>query len=286
MRNQYLTSRGDICYEFVLYKTRTQAQADRECAVNGGNLVTVKDKRVEDFIGDMLHKLRYNGRVWIGLNDIATEGEYHWSTGKKATYLNWAPHEPTLFLSTIEDCVILDVKKHMQWFDTPCHLRQYEYICEYSIEQDVSRCPADLIRNQYLTARGDICYEFVLHQTKIHTHAEQECAVNGGNLVTVKDKSVEDFIGDMLHKFRYNERVWIGLNDIITEGEYHWSTGEKATYFNWAPHEPTMFLSTFEDCVILDVKKDMQWLDTPCLIGFHHYICEYREYPLVTHLCH
>ncbi|XP_041374269.1 galactose-specific lectin nattectin-like [Gigantopelta aegis] len=133
-------------------------------------------------------------------------------------------------------------------------------------DPDVSKCPAKLTRNQYLAARGDMCYEFVLYKTRIQTQAERECAVNGGNLVTVKDKSMEDFIGDMMHKLRYDGRVWIGLNDIKTEGEYHWSTGENATYLHWARHEPTFFLSAFEDCVILDATKHMQWLDLPCHI--------------------
>ncbi|XP_041350655.1 snaclec 27-like [Gigantopelta aegis] len=92
-------------------------------------------------------------------------------------------------------------------------------------DPDVSRCPAKLMRDQYLRTRGDLCYKFVLDQNVTQIQAEQKCALNGGTLVTVKNTSVEDFIGTIMYYLHFDGLVWIGLNDIETEGKYYWSTG-------------------------------------------------------------
>jgi hypothetical protein len=33
-------------------------------------------------------------------------------------------------------------------------------------------------------------------------------------------------------------RAWIGLSDVVTEGNFQWVTGEAFSYSNWAPPEP------------------------------------------------
>ncbi len=34
------------------------------------------------------------GSLWIGLNDVAVEGEFVWVSGEAVDYTNWAPGEP------------------------------------------------------------------------------------------------------------------------------------------------------------------------------------------------
>jgi hypothetical protein len=53
---------------------------------------------------------------WIGLNDVASEGNYTWASGDGATYRNWTVSEPTGTRS--ENCVVFDSTG--AWSDQAC----------------------------------------------------------------------------------------------------------------------------------------------------------------------
>ena len=57
----------------------------------------------------------------------------------------------------------------------------------------------------------------------------------GGNLVTLNDAEEEDFLQQA---FGTDERFWIGLNDVESEGEFVWVSGEEVTYTNFSRGEP------------------------------------------------
>jgi basic membrane protein A len=58
---------------------------------HGGYLVSIGDVAEEEWV------YSYFGStvVWIGLTDRAVEGEWMWTSGEPATYLNWCPGEPS-----------------------------------------------------------------------------------------------------------------------------------------------------------------------------------------------
>ena len=60
-----------------------------------------------------------------------------------------------------------------------------------------------------------------------------------------------------------NQHYWIGLNDIVQEGVYRWSSNNKlATYFNWTPGEPN---AEIEDCIELGTAAGgRKWNDNLC----------------------
>ncbi len=57
----------------------------------------------------------------------------------------------------------------------------------------------------------------------------------GGHLVTINDRGEELWLRD---NFGSNEHLWTGFNDITTEGQWKWVSGEPVTYTNWWAGEP------------------------------------------------
>ncbi len=61
----------------------------------GGHLATVRSAEENDWIYSEV--IRAGGAIrrgWIGLNDVAEEGTFVWSSGEPVTYTNWGAGEP------------------------------------------------------------------------------------------------------------------------------------------------------------------------------------------------
>ncbi|CAG0890008.1 unnamed protein product [Cyprideis torosa] len=58
------------------------------CRADGMHLVSIHSATENTFVHDLA------GISWIGLNDLATEGEFVWSDGTPTNYANWKPSEP------------------------------------------------------------------------------------------------------------------------------------------------------------------------------------------------
>ncbi len=68
----------------------TWVEAEALAVQEGGHLVTIRNAQEQSWI------LQTFGATlnWIGLNDIAVEGSWVWSSGEPTTYSNWCPGEP------------------------------------------------------------------------------------------------------------------------------------------------------------------------------------------------
>ena len=54
----------------------------------------------------------------------------------------------------------------------------------------------------------------------------------GGHLVTINDQAENDFILNILRR-GLRESVWIGLNDVASEGNFVWASGQPVSYTDW-----------------------------------------------------
>lgn len=67
-----------------------------------------------------------------------------------------------------------------------------------------------------------------------------------------------------------SERIWLGLDDIASEGVWKWASGtahnRAVDYHNWTPGEPNN--DGNEDCAHLNFSSGRRWNDTEC---YHNY---------------
>jgi parallel beta-helix repeat protein len=87
--------------------------------------------------------------------------------------------------------------------------------------------------------------------------AEDYAQEVGGHLVTINDAAEDSFLQST---FGTDQSFWTGLNDIATEGNFVWSSGESVTYTNFAPGEPNDFRGN-QDAVVINFTSDKLWDD-------------------------
>lgn len=71
------------------------------------------------------------------------------------------------------------------------------------------------------------------------TASQTEAVGLGGNLVTINDAAENEWVFSTFAPLVNNEYgLWIGLNDVSTEGSFVWASGEISGYTNWGGAEP------------------------------------------------
>ncbi len=91
----------------------------------GGYLVSINNAAENSFVRSIIPSYCYKGRVWIGYNDVATEGTFEWVNGDMTSYTNWKQGEPNNqgpgycgygWQNNQVDYAIMK-KKNGRWFD-------------------------------------------------------------------------------------------------------------------------------------------------------------------------
>ena len=110
---EYAGSFGESDYYFSNVDT-TWYEADNMSDNVGGHLVTISSEEENDFISSLIQQTGNNS--WIGFSDIATEGDWVWTTGEDVVYTNWAAGEPND--QNDEDCA--EMYGDGSWNDNQC----------------------------------------------------------------------------------------------------------------------------------------------------------------------
>ncbi|KAM9450976.1 lymphocyte antigen 75-like [Clarias gariepinus] len=115
----------------------------------------------------------------------------------------------------------------------------------------------------------DRCYFFSSDFKKWHD-ALDTCLSKGGNLMSILSLHERVWISTQIGEAIY----WIGLNDIVSEGNWEWSDG--SIYYPyleyWRPGQPDNYNDN-EDCGQVDGKSDGRWNDEHCTAQ-RQYICK------------
>ncbi|ESO99716.1 hypothetical protein LOTGIDRAFT_238723 [Lottia gigantea] len=150
---------------------------------------------------------------------------------------------------------------------------------------DLDRCPAGLTRSKFLKTFNDRCYQFNHYQVKWHA-AQNICRRNGGHLVVIKNAETQNFLMSSLRSLRWRRNgAWIGANDLVSEMNWKWVTGESIGYSYWGSDQPSCkIFRCREDCGILRYSDGGRWHDKPCDNSFYLYsfICQFDMIPTTT----
>jgi len=71
------------------------------------------------------------------------------------------------------------------------------------------------------------------------TWSERAAVALGGHLVSIANQAEQDWVYNSFSTFAGTNRLlWIGFNDVVSEGRFGWTGGEPVTFTYWAPGEP------------------------------------------------
>lgn len=76
------------------------------------------------------------------------------------------------------------------------------------------------------------------------TNSELEAQALGGHLATIRNAAENQWLFDTFSTFGGVSRaLWIGINDVASEGTYVWASGETPGFTLWAPNQPDNFVN-------------------------------------------
>ncbi|XP_030638802.1 C-type lectin domain family 11 member A [Chanos chanos] len=121
---------------FLVYRTyETYAGASQQCQERGGRMAMPRDRKEQEALAEYVRNAFHPGNwpVWLGINDLRSEGLYLFDDSTRVTYFQWRKH----FLSSQpdggkrENCVAMS-SDDGDWWDNYCDRRMY-YLCEFDI---------------------------------------------------------------------------------------------------------------------------------------------------------
>lgn len=107
-----ITERG-VCFSYFKNDPLNWETAGGRCTVWGGYLATINNSN-EDALLDSILGIPPHP-IWIGYNDIETQGEFKWVDGTDSSYTNWGSGQPNP--SPSDACVEKYPHDFLKWHD-------------------------------------------------------------------------------------------------------------------------------------------------------------------------
>jgi Lectin C-type domain len=248
-------------HDYYLLAASTWTDAQLEADRLGGHLAVIDSAAENDWILSTFGTFGGIPRhLWIGLNDTQREGTYRWSNGQRLGFTNWIAGEPNN-AGNIENYVELIGANGLQsgglagqWNDIP---NSVGFLVNGVVEvQSLPDTVGPTIANP---GSG---HRYRLLTASSWSAAQLKANDLGGDLVTIGDAAENEWIRATFGTFDQLQReLWIGLNDLVTEGRFSWATGEPFSFANWGAGEPNNALG-IEDNAAFSGGSGL-WYDLP-----------------------
>jgi len=304
---------------------RTWMEARKFCISQGADLAVLDNADEQTWVLSEAKKLAPAKEVWIGLSDLAAEGQFVWNDGKPITWSSWASGQPNN--GNDSDCVRL--RPDGKWDDRVCtegaaaicedmcpdlkdldgdgypscttdcndndpsiHFGAPE-VCGDNIDQDCSGVADDSIAcNSGCAPVGDPSLKLILCDPKDWQQGRTLCSVLGATLAVFYSEADQAKVAqELLASGRLTPTwgwtdVWIGMDDLVTEGDFRWPDQTWPSWNGWAPGQPNngngnvIDIGFEQDCVRLVLSYEWQpawantWWDSPCQ-EWHPVLCRY-----------
>jgi len=99
---------------YAMLSPATWTWSERAAVALGGHLSTIRNQTEQDWVHGTFGRFGgTNHLLWVGINDVAVEGTFRWSSGEPVSFTYWAPGEPNNAL-TGEDFVTMYQPGHSQ----------------------------------------------------------------------------------------------------------------------------------------------------------------------------
>ncbi|KAL4649145.1 C-type lectin domain family 11 member A [Arapaima gigas] len=121
---------------FLVFRTyESYAGASQRCQERGGRMAMPRDRKEQEALADYARGFFHPGNwpIWLGINDLRSEGLYLFDDGSRVTYFQWRKH----YLSSQpdggkrENCVAIS-SDNGDWWDNYCDRRMF-YLCEFDV---------------------------------------------------------------------------------------------------------------------------------------------------------
>ncbi|XP_036451965.1 macrophage mannose receptor 1-like [Colossoma macropomum] len=216
---------------YMLVQTNlTWQEAQIYCEAEGAKLASIQDTLTQAYIDLQTYKLRQP--LWIGLNNLETDGYFHWIDKWELNMTRWDSNEP----KKDHPCVYVDVGG--TWKSAQCNQTLYS-MCKKSTDiapttpvPYLGVCPnqtEEEPKMTWLPFKGH-CYAFV-KQSVSWNKASQICMSRGANLVSILDPVEESFVDTYIKLFSDDYReFWMGLFKNLA-GQWLWVDKSVLNYF-------------------------------------------------------
>ncbi|XP_033493622.1 tetranectin-like [Epinephelus fuscoguttatus] len=163
------------------------------------------------------------------------------------------PKKKLIKKDTARDSAIEDLQKQINDIVQELNLlkeqQALQTVCLKGIKSHGKCFLADTVRKRYHTASED-------------------CNALGGVLGTPTSRDENDQLRDYIRQsIGPNEQVWLGVNDMVTEGTWVDQTGSSITYKNWDTsnqRSPQPDGGQSHNCAVLSDASNGKWFDENC----------------------